>query len=89
MDMAGQYKPESAWKRSQAYLWLIVLGGLLVAVGVTAGVIELEQVEAFINEWAGAVIVLGGASTVIAAAVARSNVEPPTVAKRVRDSIDD
>lgn len=75
---AAQGKGLSVWsKRKKIYSITIVVAGVLVALAITFGFITRDQVTEFISTLGWAVGVLAGILTMLLAALARNNVEPP------------
>lgn len=78
----GKYAAEgrgvNAWtKRKKIYSITLVVAGVLVALAITFGFITRDQVTEFISTLGWAVGVLAGILTMLLAALARNNVEPP------------
>lgn len=67
----------SADTRKQIYTAAIVIGALVLAVIVTMGLVNIDQINSFITLVVSLVGILGGVIGMITAALARNNVEPP------------
>lgn len=67
----------SAATRKRIYTAAIVIGALVLAVIVTMGLVNIDQINSFITLVVSLVGILGGVIGMITAALARHNVEPP------------
>lgn len=74
----AQGKGLNVWaNRKKIYSIALVAAGVLVALAITFGFITRDQVTEFISTLGWAVGVLAGILTMLLAALARNNVEPP------------
>ena len=63
--------------RRKVYTAAVVVGGLVVAVAITLGVITAQQVTDFIAQLGWAVAAVAGVAGVLQGALARKNTTPP------------
>lgn len=80
--MAGKYEAagtglSSYITRKNVYTAVIVVAAIVVAALVTIGFVTMDDIKSFIELTVYLVGVLGGVAGLIAAALARNNVEPP------------
>lgn len=79
----GKYEAKetglSAWtNRKKIYSAIIVVTALVLTVLITMGIINLDQINDFVSLLVVVVGIVGSLTGLIAAALARNNVEPPT-----------
>ena len=88
--MAGKYEATGTglhnWvNRKNVYTAAIVVGAVVLAGAITFGALTIEDVTSFVDLAVRLVGVLGGVAALVAAALARQNVEPPT--PHIRDDL--
>lgn len=71
------YSTAGADKRKQLYTAVLVVGAAVLAVLVVMGIVTRDQIEEFIDLLVYLVGVLGGVAGLVAATLARKNVDPP------------
>lgn len=81
--MAGKYEATGTglgnWvNRKNIYTAAIVVGAVVLAAAITFGALTIEDVTNFVDLAVRLVGVLGGVAALVAAALARQNVAPPT-----------
>jgi len=85
--MAGKYEATGTglhnWvTRKNIYTAAIVVGAVVLAGAITFGALTIEDVTSFVDLAVRLVGVLGGIAALVAAALARANVEPPVTVER-------
>lgn len=78
----GKYEAKgaglSSWtNRKKVYSGIIVVAALVLTVLITMGIINLDQINDFVSLLIVVVGIVGSLVGLIAAALARNNVEPP------------
>lgn len=69
---------QNAATRKGIYTAIIVVAALVLTVLITMGIINLDQINDFVSLLVVVVGIVGSLVGLIAAALARNNVEPPT-----------